>query len=1575
MVKRKWSVRTKNAAVAVLFLCAYSTSAVIPFVPVATTSALDTGWSTPTATHAPNNWDVNTVANAQTSNNVYISESNNQNQAGEEQGYSFNIPALPANAVINGVQVTAEAKSTDNNGCRLGVALSWNGGSNYSSYQYSNLGNSDSTENFGGTNDTWGHTWSASEFSAANFVMKLQDDDPGNSCSNSATTSVDIVSVKVHYTVPVQPVANPALSQACGLDIAIVIDNSTSIDSNEMTLMKTALTSFTSALAGTPTEFSVTRFATSASVLQGFTNNVTDVNSAINGVPVGGGFTNWEDGFVKAQSTLPNRSNPDLVLFATDGDPTTSNTVGGTDTGQPNAHLDPAIVAANSVKAGGARVLALGIGLGGNTGSVDRLKQISGPNADTGSVLTSDVITTNFSTLAQDLATFAEQTCGGTITTQKLIDADGNPQTTNDQTPAQNWQFDINGGSNPAPALTDAQGLTPAVKVDAGSGYSVNETTQAGYAVIAASCTGASNNGTWNGSSVTGMTVAANNVVRCTFVNKVQTGHVKLIKNVINDNGGTLGANDFGLTVGGVSVSSEQTVSVPAGTPVAINEAGANGYSFVSITGAGCPAALGGTVTPADGQTITCTITNDDKPGKLIVKKVVVNDNGGQKTASDFKFQVNGGTQTAFETDGENELTVNAGTYSVTEVADSQYTTNYDTCTNLSIPLGGTQTCTITNNDKPATLKLTKTVINDNGGLLVASDFPVFLNGQTSSWGIHAVDAGNYTVAETTQPGYAPSAWGGDCVTTQNGTSVTLLPGETKECTITNDDQPAQLSGVKYEVNSDGSTVQVLSGWTICLDANNNDVCDPGEATTVTGADGSYSFTGLNVGTYNLAETNNLGGTVDGWTQIFTPQAVVLGLGDNSTDNDFGNFKNVTAGGYKWEDHNGNGQRDQNDQGLSGWTIFIDENDNQTLDNGEVLTTTSTDGSYTFSNLGPGTYVVCEVQQNGWTQTYPGGTGCHELKVTDSGQAQDDVNFGNFKNADIKGYKFNDHNGNGQEDNGDEHLTGWTIQLKNAQGAVIATAVTDGNGYSFTDLAPGDYTVCEVQKANWVQTTPGGNGCKDLAVQSDGNYTVLFGNQAQGSLTVVKNVDDGFNTVSIDVAGWTWNYDGSYAAANNQAAGSGNAVTVPADSYELSENQQTNYHFTSVSCTKNNQAIMVEQSESFNVSVGAGDAVVCTFTNTRDTAHITVTKTVVNDNGGTAQASDFNLFVNKDVVTSGDTNTFVTDQDYQVSEAPKVSGYEMTSLTCWLADDVLKLPLQLPFTLQYGHDVDCEIVNDDIAPQLTVYKYVDNGLTNNAKTAADFTMTVDGAHVSSASFPGDEAGTTVTLDAGDYTASEDNHDGYAMYAYGDCSGTIAVGEHAYCEIDNIAIEDPRINVEKSGPVYAYVGNNVTYTFTVTNTGNVALPGITVDDDVAGVGTYVSGDTSDDGMLDPDETWIYTANYTIPTGVTSIHNTVTACFDVDEYYQLGDDTIYDRTKLGRIVPEEFENCDQDDHTTQVFTPQVLGATTTLENTGNTLTLPLMLSSGLLGLALLTMLQGRHRRNFSSRIDPPFVIPTE
>ena len=62
---------------------------------------------------------------------------------------------------------------------------------------------------------------------------------------------------------------------------------------------------------------------------------------------------------------------------------------------------------------------------------------------------------------------------------------------------------------------------------------------------------------------------------------------------------------------------------------------------------------------------------------------------------------MNGGQAQPFESDGQNDLTVNAGTYNVTEPAVAGYTTSYDGCSNIVLPVAGSATCTITNNDVP----------------------------------------------------------------------------------------------------------------------------------------------------------------------------------------------------------------------------------------------------------------------------------------------------------------------------------------------------------------------------------------------------------------------------------------------------------------------------------------------------------------------------------------------------------------------------------------------------------------------------------------------------------------------------------------------------------------------------------------------------------------------------------------------------------------------------------------------------------------------------------------------------------
>lgn len=88
---------------------------------------------------------------------------------------------------------------------------------------------------------------------------------------------------------------------------------------------------------------------------------------------------------------------------------------------------------------------------------------------------------------------------------------------------------------------------------------------------------------------------------------------------------------------------------------------------------------------------------------------------------------------------------------------------------------------------------------------------------------------------------------------------------------------------------------------------------------------------------------------------------------------DFGNVEDGTASisGVKYLDENMNNEKDANEQGLGGWTIYLDENANHRLDNGELHTVTDSNGEYTFTNLPKQEYIVREIQNDGYAAIEP----------------------------------------------------------------------------------------------------------------------------------------------------------------------------------------------------------------------------------------------------------------------------------------------------------------------------------------------------------------------------------------------------------------------------------------------------------------------------------------------------------------------------------------------------------------------------------------------------------------------------
>jgi hypothetical protein len=87
---------------------------------------------------------------------------------------------------------------------------------------------------------------------------------------------------------------------------------------------------------------------------------------------------------------------------------------------------------------------------------------------------------------------------------------------------------------------------------------------------------------------------------------------------------------------------------------------------------------------------------------------------------------------------------------------------------------------------------------------------------------------------------------------------------------------------------------------------------------------------------------------------------------------------------------------------------------------------------------------------------------------------------------------------------------------------------------------------------------------------------------------------------------------------------------------------------------------------------------------------------------------------------------------------------------------------------------------------------------------------------------------------------------------------------------------PGIEIIKTGPIYGYAGEEITYTYYVSNIENMPLSNVIVTDDSCGPVWYVSGDTNKNSKLDSSETWTfscsYTPGFTFPDPLT---NTATA----------------------------------------------------------------------------------------------------
>ena len=838
-------------------------------------------------------------------------------------------------------------------------------------------------------------------------------------------------------------------------------------------------------------------------------------------------------------------------------------------------------------------------------------------------------------------------------------------------------------------------------------------------------------------------------------------------------NGGSALASDFWFTVSPV-INGQTELHIPVGQnsvtvqdvnpdgSFTITEHGPAGYEFEGGTGDNCnvtnsqTGVMTATVTAGrPAINAICNFTNSIQKGSITIEKNAIPD-----STQDFSFTTTGLStdQTGFKLDNDDDNSLSdtqafnnlpAGDYSITELSASGWDFDNIICTQGSdvdkaagdptvtvhLTAGENVTCTYTNRQRGQIIvhKVT-TPENDTTNFTVTASGTSSVPGATAISGdvtrtdlsttndvTYDVAQGTYSVSEQAKDGW---------IEDDSECSDLTINGDTKlkdgipavECTIHNTKQ-AKLTIVK---GTAPSAANQDFGFTV----NNLD----GDFTLNTSSNDTKVFSDLTPGqTYGVTEDNLSGwkltnlsctGIAYNWDNMSQGISFTLPAGADVTCT-FTNTQLGSISGTKFIVNNDESLATDQSSAVN-WQINLCDSSYSCL-----TAYTDANGDYSFNDLLPDNYNIVEVLKTGWTQIFSPS----DVTLT-AGETSTDNDFGNFENGSIGGYKFNDLNGDGKKQDNESKLSGWTIKLYDYQEQLLGSKVTDDNGdYEFTDLAPAIYKVCEEGQTNWTQTsTP---TCYTVNIDQSGeeNLTIIFGNQAQGTITINKDVDtDGDGTVDqTNVSNWTWDLSGDYITDSNYQNISTGTIksNLPVGQYAIHEDQQTDYHFVSVACSDERGDLTVTQAETTAVDLTVGKNIVCTYTNARDTGGLTLKKDVINDDGGTATADQFTLHVKQngsDVVGSpaagsetGTTYSGLLTGTYVISEDTPLAGYEQTKIVCDGQETNA-------VTVTFNQTKNCTITNDDIAPTLTLKKNVVNN-DGGIATKANFQATLNGTDV------------------------------------------------------------------------------------------------------------------------------------------------------------------------------------------------------------------------------------------------------
>ncbi len=418
--------------------------------------------------------------------------------------------------------------------------------------------------------------------------------------------------------------------------------------------------------------------------------------------------------------------------------------------------------------------------------------------------------------------------------------------------------------------------------------YVITETIPAGWLPFGAECVFTVDNGgtsdliTDTNDSFFGVAVnlQGDEDVTCTITNELQP--VLTVTKVLlpNTDDGLfnlqIDSSDVVTDVSNGGTTGAVMISVGSHTITETAGVGADLANYNTVIGGDCDA--DGNITLSAGETATCTITNTRKPTLTVTKVLVPDTDDGL-----FNLQIDGSNVVTNVGNGGSTgaVLVSIGSHSITETAGitstnlANYTTviggDCDAEGSITLAAGETATCVITNTRRP-TLTVVKEVVNDDGGTAQVGDFTLYISDTVVTSGeANVVKVGvAYTVSEDNLPGYAASAWSGDCAA--DGT-ITLSPGQNATCSITNDDVAATLTVIKEVVNDDGGTAQVGDFTLYISDTISDTVVTSGAANPVQAGVA-----------YTVSEDNLPGYAASAWSgDCATDGTITLSVGQDAT--------------------------------------------------------------------------------------------------------------------------------------------------------------------------------------------------------------------------------------------------------------------------------------------------------------------------------------------------------------------------------------------------------------------------------------------------------------------------------------------------------------------------------------------------------------------------------------------------------------------------------------------------------------------------------------------------------------------